>query len=69
MLCDNGPDDIAMVREMSQQLLARGVIVVHLMVGVHGAPNIYPIELLYSSMDECLGEFSEVLRTIVKNLR
>ncbi len=69
VLCDDGPDDMAMVKKMTQQLLARGIIVVHLMVGVHGVPAIYPVELIYTSMQECLQEFGEVLQVIVRNLK
>ncbi|MFH1098880.1 MAG: hypothetical protein V1723_03095 [Candidatus Uhrbacteria bacterium] len=69
VLCDDGPDSIDEVRKLSQQLLARGIIVAHLLVGVHGTPNIYPIELPYTSMEECLGEFGEFLEQIFRNLR
>lgn len=69
VLCDNGPDSIEEVKKLSQQLLARGIIVVHLLVGVHGTPDIYPIELLYTSMEECLEEFGDLLETILKNIR
>jgi hypothetical protein len=69
VLCDDGPDDIEEVREISQQLMARGIIVVHLLVGVHGTPDIYPIELLYTSIEECLEEFGGLIETIIKNLR
>lgn len=69
VLCDDGPDNIEKAREITQQLMARGIIVVHLIVGVHGTPNIYPIELLFTSMQECLEEFGTLLQTVIKNLR
>ena len=69
VLCDDGPDEIALVRKMTQQLLARGIIVVHFMVGVHHVPDIYPIELIYTSMEECLEEFGTALQVVVRNLR
>lgn len=69
VLCDDGPDDIEMVRKLSQQLTARGVIVIHLLIGVHGTPDIYPIELLYTSMKECLEEFGTLLQTIISHLK
>ncbi|HCC22106.1 TPA: hypothetical protein DEP86_01730 [Candidatus Uhrbacteria bacterium] len=69
VLCDDGPDSIEKAKRLSEQLLARGILVVHLMVGVHRAPNIYPIELIYSSMEECLDQFGELIETIVSNMR
>ncbi|OIO52811.1 hypothetical protein COY93_04955 [Candidatus Uhrbacteria bacterium CG_4_10_14_0_8_um_filter_58_22] len=69
VLCDDGPDSIEKARRLSEQLLARGILVVHLMVGVHYAPNIYPIELIYSSMEECFEQFGELIETIVSNMR
>ncbi|KKT90250.1 MAG: hypothetical protein UW90_C0004G0058 [Candidatus Yanofskybacteria bacterium GW2011_GWB1_45_11] len=69
VLCDDGPDDIEMVKRLSRQLVARGIIVVHLLVGVHGTPDIYPVELLYTSMQECLDEFADLLMTIVGHLK
>jgi len=54
---------------MSCQLLARGVIPVHLLVGVHGTPQIYPVELIFSDMGECLEEFGSVMETIIRHLR
>lgn len=69
VLCDDGPDNVTEVKRLSQQLLARGVIIVHLLVGVHGTPDIYPIELVYDSMEECLAEFGDLLKTIVSHLK
>lgn len=69
VLCDDGPDDIKMVQRMSAELNARGIIVIHLLVGVHGSPDIYPIELLYSNMEECLDEFGKLLETVISNLK
>ena len=69
VLCDDGPDDMALAKQLSQQLMARGIIVIHLLVGVHGTPDIYPVELLYTSMEECLLEFGDLLETIIKNLK
>ncbi|MCX6798117.1 MAG: hypothetical protein NTX66_02815, partial [Candidatus Falkowbacteria bacterium] len=69
VLCDDGPDDMKLVRKVSEQLTARGVIVIHLLVGVHGTPDIYPIELLYTNMEECLEEFGELLKTIISHLK
>ncbi len=58
-----------LVQKITQQLTARGIIVIHLLVGVHGSPDIYPIELLYSSMEECLAEFGDLLHTIISHLK
>ncbi len=69
VLCDDGPDSIEDVRKLSQQLMARGIIVIHLLVGVHGTPDIYPIELPYTSMEECLAEFGDLLEEIIRNLK
>ena len=69
VLCDDGPDDMQLAKKMAEQLTARGVIVIHLLVGVHGTPDIYPIELLYTNMEECLEEFGSLLQTIISNLK
>ncbi len=69
VLCDDGPDNMEEAKKLSHQLLARGIIVVHLLVGVHGTPSIYPFELLYTSMDECLAEFGDLIENIIKNLK
>jgi hypothetical protein len=69
VLCDDGPDSIELVKKFSQQLMARGVILIHLLVGVHGTPDIYPVELVYSSIEECLDEFGDLLKTIVSHLK
>lgn len=69
VLCDDGPDDMEEARRLSQLLLARGTLCVHLLVGVHGTPHIFPIELLYDSMRSCLEEFGKLLESIIKNLR
>ncbi|MFH2063328.1 MAG: hypothetical protein ABIJ46_04195 [bacterium] len=69
VLCDDGPDDIKKVRELTDMLLARGILAVHMMIGVHGTPNVFPIELLYTSMEECLEQFGELVKVIVGNIR
>jgi hypothetical protein len=69
VLCDDGPDNMKVASELAKQLLARGIITVHLLVGVHGTPQIYPIELLYTSMEECLTEFGTLLESIISNLK
>lgn len=69
VLCDDGPDSIELVKKFSQQLMARGVILIHLLVGVHGTPDIYPVELVYSSIEECFEEFGNLLKTIVSHLK
>jgi hypothetical protein len=69
LLCDDGPDNIEMARRLSHELLARGVIVVHIMIGVHGLPNIYPIELLFQTMEQCLSEFGELLKAIISHAK
>ncbi|MBI4276469.1 hypothetical protein HY629_01370, partial [Candidatus Uhrbacteria bacterium] len=68
-LCDDGPDDIVEAGRVTRQLMARGIITVHMLVGVHGTPDIYPVELLYTDMNECLEEFGDLLEQIMKNLR
>ena len=68
-LCDDGPDDIDETRRLSRQLEARGVIPVSLLIGVHSAPGIYPHELIFDNMGECLHEFAELLTAIIKHLR
>jgi hypothetical protein len=69
VLCDDGPDDIEAVQRLTRQLAARGMIIVHLLVGVHGSPDIYPIELLYDRMEDCLEEFGDLLKTIIEHLK
>lgn len=69
VLCDDGPDSIELVKQLTQQLMARGVIIIHLLVGVHGTPDIYPVELVYSSIEECLQEFGDLLKTIITHLK
>jgi len=65
VLCDDGPDNVHEVGKLSQMLLSRGILTVHLLVGVHGTPDIYPIELIYTSMEECLEQSGELLALIV----
>lgn len=69
VLCDDGPDDAREAHRLSQLLLSRGILVVHLLVGVHGTPQIFPIELIYTSMDECLDDFGKLLEVVIRNLR
>lgn len=69
VLGDDGPDDMKLAAQMSRQLMARGIVVVHLLVGVHGTPEIYPFELVYTSMAECLDQFGSLLEAIIKNLK
>jgi hypothetical protein len=69
VLCDDGPDNMEEAKKLSHQLLARGIIVIHLLVGVHGTPSIYPFELLYASIEECLEEFGDLIEVIIRNLR
>ncbi len=69
VLCDDGPDDMEEARRLTQVLMARGIIVVHLLVGVHGTPDIYPVEVLFSNMQECLDEFGDILEKIIANVR
>lgn len=69
MLTDDGPDSIERASELSRLLLARGILVIHMLIGVHGAPNIFPIELLFTDMQECIDEFADILKLIVTNLR
>jgi len=69
LLCDDGPDDIRKASEVARQFTARGVMVIHIMIGVHGVPDMYPIELLYTSMEECLIGFGDLLTTLIKHLR
>ena len=69
VLTDNGPDDMKEAGERAKLLLARGILPIHLLVGVHGTPHIYPIELIYSSMNECLTEFGQVIVTALRHMR
>ncbi len=69
MLCDDGPDSIADVRQITQQLLENGVIVIHLFIGVHATPDIYPFEVLFTDFEECINEFGDLLVEIVRNLK
>lgn len=69
MLTDDGPDSIERAGELSRMLLARGILVIHMLIGVHGAPSIYPIELLFTDMQESLDEFADILKLIIINLR
>jgi|GEM_PF-1385170 len=69
MLCDDGPDDMEMARQISYQLKSFGVIVVHMFIGVHGTQNFYPTELLFNTMNDCLEGFGDILEQIVKNLK
>ncbi|MFB6209834.1 MAG: hypothetical protein ABEJ56_06910 [Candidatus Nanohaloarchaea archaeon] len=66
---DDGPHDKQKAKKLSRQLLDRGVLVVHILVGVHGAPQIYPVQLLFSSMEECVKGFGDILEAIVENLK
>ncbi|MDA0208304.1 MAG: hypothetical protein O3B64_02780 [bacterium] len=68
-LCDDGPDSVPQVRRLTDMLMARGILAVHLMVGVHGTSSIYPIELIYTSMEECLDQFGELIETIITHVR
>lgn len=69
VLADDGPDDIEEAARLAFQLVSRGIIVIHMLVGVHGAPNIYPVELLYNDMSECLEEFGTMLATVLGSMR
>ncbi len=70
VITDNGPDNIQTAGERARQLLARGVLVIHIMVDVHGIPDIYPIELPYVSIDDLInGEFNKLLTLIFKHLK
>lgn len=69
LFCDDGPDDLEEARKLSELLLSRGIIPIHIMVGVHGTPDIYPFELLFNSMDELLQEFGPLLTMILQNLK
>lgn len=69
VICDDGPDSIEQAKKLSHQLLARGIIVVHLLVEVHGTPHIYPFELIYDSIEVCLEEFGDLLEKIIRNLK
>lgn len=69
VLGDDGPDNIEEAGRLSRLLAARGIAVIHVLVGVHGTPDIYPVEILYTSMEECLSEIGDLLETIIKNLR
>ncbi len=66
---DDGPDSIEQAGRLSRQLMSRGIIVIHILVEVHGTPNIYPIELIYDSIEDCLEEFGDILEKIIKNLK
>lgn len=69
VLADDGPDNMKLASKISQQLMSRGIITVHMLVGVHGTPDIYPFELIYTSMEDCLAEFGNLLEVIIKNLK
>ncbi|MBT5262562.1 MAG: hypothetical protein HOL80_01520 [Candidatus Magasanikbacteria bacterium] len=69
VLCDDGPDCITGVQRISNQLLSRGILVIHLLVGVHAAPKMYPIELLFLKMEDCLKELGDVLETVLKHMK
>lgn len=64
VVCDTGPDDPASVRRVSMELEARGIIVIHLLVGVHATPMIYPHEVLFATMSELVKEFGTLLTKI-----
>lgn len=69
MLCDDGPDDLKLAARISRELKEQGIIVIHMFIGVHGTPNVYPTELLFSTMEDCLNSFGDILETVVKNLK
>jgi hypothetical protein len=69
VLADDGPDNMELAAQASKQLMARGIVVIHLLVGVHGTPDIYPFELIYTSMEDCLSQFGDLLETIIKHLK
>jgi len=69
VFADDGPDGIVEVNKLTRLLLSRGIIVIHMLIGVHGTPEIYPFELPFTSMDECLNEFGDILVTIINHLK
>jgi hypothetical protein len=69
VFCDDGPDDIETVHRLTHQLLARGILAVHFVIGAHGTPQIYPFEILYTCPEETIQEFGMVIHTILSNLR
>ena len=69
VVCDTGPDDIKEVNRVAMELEARGIIVIHLLVGVHATPRIYPHEVLFATMEELVKEFGTLLRRIFRVLR
>ncbi|MBI5077192.1 VWA domain-containing protein [Candidatus Falkowbacteria bacterium] len=69
VFCDDGPDDIETVRQLTHQLKSRGVLAIHFVIGAHGTPQIYPFEILYNSAEETVQEFGIIMQTILGNLR
>lgn len=69
VIADDGPDDMKLAAKICAQLMARGIIIVHFLVGVHATPDIYPVELIFTEMQEVLDEFGDILEEIIKNLR
>lgn len=69
VLTDDGPDSVEDAGKMARQLMSKGIIVIHCLVGVHGVPDIYPVELIFSDMEELLGEFGNVIVTALRNMR
>lgn len=69
VICDDGPDNVENVKRLTQALRARGVLTIHMLVGVHATPDIYPVELLFASMSELLKLFGDTLLGIIKGLR
>jgi len=69
VVCDDGPDNLAEAKRLAQELLDRGILVIHILVGVHATPDVYPVEMLFTTMEECLENFGPLIVDIIKNLR
>lgn len=66
MIGDDGPSDPEEVNRLAARLLQANIPVIHILVGVVAAPRIYPVQLLFRSFPELVGEFGSVLDKIFR---
>jgi len=66
MVGDDGPSDPTKVKNLSSKMAAKGIPVIHIMVGVHAAPRIYSFELLFDNFPELIKSFSQIFSAVLK---
>ena len=68
-ICDGAPSDIKKTRAEAYALLAAGILPIRILVGVHVAPQTYPVELFFGTWDELYHELAHVFETVVQAIR